>query len=197
LDGLGGELRYEGQVIIVEKNRKRAFWALAIVAFMILVSIALVLAGALGSQEVLWTPIWLGTVGLLGFGLSAVLVIQTIRSPWHVAASPSTLKIRTQAYILEIPWEQIAGIAVDEVNFRDGCVLLFEDPAAVAGGARFLVRSNRPDVVTDRDTMLARMRDNYENLGYHYGIPGRILELGPEELAQFLVKARTGLLWES
>jgi hypothetical protein len=190
-------LRHEGDVIIVEKNRQRAFWALAIVAFMILVSITLVVAGVLGREEILWTPVWLGTIGLLGFGLSAVLVIQTMRSPWHLAVSPASLKIRTQAYVLEIPWTQVAGIAVDEVNFRDGCVLLFEEPAAVAEGARFLVRSNRPDVVTDQATMLARMRENYQDLGYHFGIPGRILELGPEELAQFLAKARAGLLWPS
>jgi hypothetical protein len=190
-------LKREGNVIVVEKNRQRAFWALAIITFMILVSITLVLAGALGREEVLWTPIWLGIVGLLGFGVSAALVIQTMRSPWHVAVSPACLKIRTQAYVLEIPWKQIAGIAVDEVNFRDGCVLLFEEPATVAEEVRFLVRSDRPDVVTDQETMLARMRDNYENLGYHFGIPGRILELGPEELAQFLVEARTGLLWQS
>ena len=190
-------MKHEGDVIIVEKNRQRAFWALAIIGFMILVSTALILAGALGSEDVLWTPVWLGTVGLLGFGVSVVLVIQTMRSPWHVAVSPTTLKIRTQAYVLEIPWAQIAGIAVDEVNFRAGCVLLFQEPTIVAGEARFLVRSNRPDVVTDQETMLARMRDNYENLGYHFGIPGRILELGPEELAQFLVKARTGQLWRS
>ena len=190
-------MKHEGEVIVIEKNRQRAFWALAIIGFMILVSITLVLAGALGREEVLWTPIWLGTVGLLGFGVSAVLVIQTMRSPWHVAVSPTCLKIRTQAYVLEIPWTQVAGIAVDEVNFRDGCVLLFEEPAAVAAAARFLVRSDRPDVVTDQETMLVRMRDNYENLGYHFGIPGRVLELGPEELAQFLVKARTGLLWQS
>jgi hypothetical protein len=189
-------LRHEGEVIIVEKNRQRAFWALAIIGFMILVSVVLILAGALGGGKVLWTPIWLGAVGLLGFGVSAGLVIQTMRSPWHLAVSPASLKIRTQAYVLEIPWTQVAGIAVDEVNFRDGCVLLFEDPAAVAGEARFLVRSNRPDVVTDQETMLARMRENYEKLGYHFGIPGRILELDPEDLAQFLVKARTGLLWQ-
>lgn len=194
---MGGDLKHEGDVIVVEKNRQRAFWALAIISFMILVSITLVLAGTLGREEVLWTPIWLGIVGLLGFGVSAALVIQTIRSPWHLAVSPTSLKVRTQTYVLEISWAQIAGIAVDAVNFRDGCVLLFEEPAAVAGEARFLARSNRPDIITDQETMLARMKDNYENLGYHFGIPGRILELGPEELAEFLVKARMGLLWQS
>ncbi|MGC9333443.1 MAG: hypothetical protein ACP5JJ_04795 [Anaerolineae bacterium] len=190
-------MRYSGDVIVVGKNRKRAFWALLIVGFMTLVSIALLLAGIMGGQEIRWGPIWLGTIGLLGFGVSAALVIRTMRSPWHLAVSPGSLQIHTQAYVLEIPWKQIAGIAVDEVNFRDGCVLLFEDPAAVVAEARFLVRSNHPDVVTDQETMLARMAENYRDLGYHFGIPGRILELGPEELAQFLAKARTGSLWES
>jgi hypothetical protein len=32
-------------------------------------------------------------------------------------------------------------------------------------------------------------------LGYHLGIPGRILELGPAELASLLSRARTGALW--
>lgn len=190
-------MRTSGDVIVVGKNRKRAFWALIIIGFMTMVSIVLMLAGIMGSREIRWGPVWLGTVGLLGFGVSAVLVIRTMRSPWHLAVSPDSLQIRTQTYVLEVPWEQIAGIAVDEVNFRDGCTLLFEDPAAVVAQARFLVRSNHPDVVTDRETMLARMRQNYRALGYHFGIPGRILELGPEELAQFLAKARTGSLWES
>jgi hypothetical protein len=50
--------------------------------------------------------------------------------------------------------------------------------------------------VTDAETMLARMKESYEKLGYHLGIPGRLLEKGPEELAEFLTKARTGQLWQ-
>ncbi len=89
----------------------------------------------------------------------------------------------------------MAGIGVDDLNFREGCVLVFEDPLAVAETARFLARSDRPDIITDRGSMLARMEENHQNLGYHLGTPGRILEMGPEELAQLLARARTGALW--
>lgn len=189
-------MRYEDETIIVQKNRQRAFWALAIIVFMCLVSLVLILAGVLGGDEVLWVPIWLGTIGLLGFGASALLVVQTLRSPWHLAVDPAGLRLRTQTYVLEVPWDNVAGIGVNEVNFREGCVLVFEDPAAAAQGARFLVRSSRPDIITDREAMMARMEENHQALGYHLGIPGRILELGPEELARFLARARTGALWQ-
>lgn len=189
-------MRREGQTIVVEKNRQRATWALVIIVFMCLVSLVLILAGVLGQSEVLWTPIWLGTVGLLGFGASAALVISTLRSPWHLAVDPAGLRLRTQSYLLEVPWENVAGIGVDEVNFREGCVLLFEDPAAAAKSTRFLARSTRPDIITNMEAMLARMEENHHTLGYHLGIPGRILEMGPEELARLLAQARTGELWQ-
>lgn len=188
-------MQRDGDTIVVEKNRQRAFWALVIVAFMSLVSLVLILAGVLGRSEVLWTPVWLGTVGLLGFGASAIMIIQTLRSPWHLAVDPAGLRLRTQTYLLEVPWDNVAGIGVDEVNFRQGCVLVFEDPATVAEGTRFLARSNRPDIITGREAMLARMEENHQDLGYHLGIPGRILEMGPEELAELLARARTGALW--
>jgi hypothetical protein len=189
-------MRRDGETIVVQKNRQRATWALVIIVFMCLVSLVLILAGLLGQGGVLWTPIWLGTIGLLGFGASAAMVISTVRSPWHLAVDPAGLRLRTQTYLLEVPWENVAGIGVDEVNFREGCVLVFEDPAAAAGGTRFLARSTRPDIITDTETMLARMEDNHRDLGYHLGIPGRILEMGPEELARFLAEARTGALWQ-
>ena len=189
-------MKHTGDSIVVEKNRQRAFWALVIVGFMALVSLLLLLTGLLGSRGILWTPVWLGTVGLLGFGASAALVVRTMRSPWHLAVDRAHLTLHTPTYRLAVPWDNVAGIAVDEVNFRLGCVLVFEDPAAVAESARFLVRSQSPDVVADAATMLARMQDSYEKLGYHLGIPGRILEKGPEELAELLTKARTGQLWE-
>jgi hypothetical protein len=182
--------------IIVGKNRQRAFSALAIVVFMSLVSIVLVVTGLVGSSGILWVPVSLGAVGLMGFGASAVAVIRTMRAPWHLAASRTGLRLHTPAYLIDVPWENIIGIAVDEVNFRMGCVLVFADPAVVARGARFHLRSTQPDLVTDAETMLARMKEGYEKMGYHLGIPGRLLEKGPEELAQFLAKARTGQLWQ-
>jgi hypothetical protein len=181
--------------IIVGKNRKRAIWALAIVGFMSLVSGVLLVTGFVGSSGILWAPVWLGTVGLLGFGASAGLVIRTMRSPWHLAVDPERMQLHTPTYLLNVPWDNVAAIAVHEVNFRLGCVLVFEDPAAVAETAQFLVRSSQPDLITDAETMLARMQDSYSSLGYHLGIPGRILEKGPEELAEFLAQARTGQLW--
>jgi hypothetical protein len=190
-------MRRDGDTIIVGKNRQRAFWALVIVAFMSLVSLVLILAGVLGQDEILWTPVWLGTVGLLGFGASAAMILQTLRSPWHLAVNPAGLRLRTQTYVLEVPWDHVTGIGIDEVNFREGCVLVFEDPAAVAEATRFLVRSDRPDIITDRQALQARMEENHQALGYHLGIPGRILEMGPQDLARFLAGARTGELWQA
>ncbi len=189
-------MKRDQDTIIVEKNRQRAFWALVIVGFMALVSTVLLLTGLLNRSGILWTVVWLGALGLIGFGTSAAMVIQTMRAPWHLALSPTHLTLHTPTYRLQVPWQNVAGIAVDEVNFRHGCVLIFEDPAAVAHQTRFLARSTRPDLVTNSQTMLARMEENYDKLGYHLGIPGRILEKGPEELAELLTEARTGRLWE-
>lgn len=186
----------ENRTIVVEKNHRRAFWALVIVGFMALVSLALIVAGLLGQRGILWLPLWLGLLGLLCFGASAVLIVRTMRSPWHLAVDPEGLTLHTQAYVMEVPWENVAGIGVDEVNFREGCVLVFESPEEVVTGTRFLVRSSRPDVVADADRLRARLAENYAGLGYHLGIPGRILEMGPVELAEMLSRARTGVLWE-
>ena len=190
------DLKGVNDTIVVHKNRKRAFWALAIVSFMVLVSIALILTGLRNSAGIQWATLTLGLAGLLGFGASAVLVIQTMRSPWHLALNPTHLTLHTPTYLLTVPWGHVAAIAVAEVNWRLGCALIFEDAAAVAQGARFLARSHRPDVVSDTAKMLARMQENYDELGYHLGIPGRILELEPEALAELLTQGRTGQLWQ-
>jgi hypothetical protein len=189
-------VKRNGDTIVVDKNRRRAFWALTLVGFMILVSLVLLVTGLVSKSGVLWTVVWLGLVGLLGFGGSAGLIVHTMRSPWHLAVSPTHLKLHTPTYLLDVPWDNVAGIAVDEVNWREGCTLVFENPAAVAESARFLARSSRPDIVTDAATMLARMKDCYANLGYHLGIPGRILEKGPAELADLLSRACSGQLWQ-
>ena len=191
----GGSVKSEGDVIVVEKNRRRAFGALAIIVFMSLVSLALLGAGLLGGEGILWTPIALGTVGLLGFGVAAWMIVSTMRARWHLAVSRAGFRLHTPAYLLDVPWENVAGIATNEVNFREGCVLLFEDPAAVAQTARFLVRSNHPEVIASPAAMQARFEENMDRLGYHLGIPGRILELGPDELASLLSRARSGALW--
>lgn len=184
-----------GQVIVVEKNRQRAFWALAICGFVCLVSAALLVTGLMQKPSILWPLVTLGSVGLIGFGFGGWMVINTMRSPWNLTLDPSRLGLRTQTYTISVPWENVAGIGVAEVNFRDGCVVIFEDAEAVAEGARFHARSNRATIITGADSMLARMNDNIESLGYHLGIPGRMLEKGAEELAELLTKARTGELW--
>jgi hypothetical protein len=190
-------VKQDGEVIVIEKNRQRAFWALAIIVFMSLVSLALIAAGLVGRREILWTPVTMGTVGLLGFGAAAWTILGTIRTRWHLAVSRTGFRLHTPAYVLEVPWDNVAGIATDEVNYREGCVLVFEDPAAVAQTARFLVRSDHPEVVASPAKMQARFEENMNRLGYHLGIPGRILELGPEELATLLSRARTGALWST
>jgi hypothetical protein len=184
--------------IIVRKNRKRAFWSLVIVLFCIPVSGWLVFIGLRpGRPDISWALIAIGLVGLVAFGVSAVRVIRTMRAPWRLELTPSHMTLFTPTYDLEAPWDLIAGIAVDEVNHRPGCVLIFEDAASVTSRAMFHhAQTRRPDAVTDAQTMQARMEENFDLTGYHLAIPDRILEMGPDELAGLLVKARTGKLWQ-
>ena len=190
-------MRDKEQVIIIHKNRKRAFWAMIIILFMVPVSIWLLFSGLQpGRPDVGWSMVLFGTLGLATFFGSAYLIVATMRSPWHLELSPSALTLYSPTYDLAVPWDSIAGIAVDEVNRRLGCVLVFEDVAAVVQKARFHHRANRPDAVNDAATMQARMEENWSAMGYHLGIPGRILEMGPEELADLLAQARTGRLWQ-
>jgi hypothetical protein len=184
--------------IIVRKNRKRAFWSLVIVLFCIPVSGWLVFIGLRpGRPDVSWALIAIGLAGLVAFGASAVRVVRTIRAPWRLELTPSHMTLFTPTYDLKAPWDLIAGIAVDEVNRRPGCVLIFEDTASVASHATFHHAQTRYlDAVTDAGTMQARMEENFDLTGYHLAIPGRILEIGPDELAGTLVKARRGAPWQ-
>jgi TM2 domain-containing membrane protein YozV len=192
----GGPLRRNGDTITVEKNRKRAFWSLIIVLFFVPISGLLVFLGLQpGRGEISGTLVLFGLLGLLVFAGSALVVIRTMRAPWRLEISPSYLSLFAPTYDLQIPWEQVAAIAVDEFNRRLACVLVFEDLPALVAGARFRRRTNQRDAVTNQATMQARLEDNFQNLGYHLAIPGRILELGPQELAGVLVQARTGVLW--
>jgi hypothetical protein len=190
-------LTQQQERIIVHKNRKRASWSLAIVVFMVPVSVVLVLLGLQpGRPEVAWALVLFGTIGILAFIGSAIRIIHTMRSPWHLELVPWSLCLYTPTYDLDIPWGQIAGIAVDEVNAKPGCVLVLEDPAAVAVTATFHPGSKRHDAVTDTATMRARMEETFNSNGYHLAFPGRILELSPDELAELLAKARRGELWQ-
>jgi len=182
--------------IIVHKNRRRAFWSLAIVIFMIPVSVLLVLLGLQpGRPEVAWALVLFGLFGIVAFAGSAIRIIHTMRSPWRLGLGPQCLSLYTPTYDLDVPWDRISGIAVDRVNRKPGCVLVLEDLAAVARGATFHPGSKRRDAVTDAATMQARMEVSFDNNGYHLAFPGRILELSPDELAELLAKARKGELW--
>ncbi len=182
--------------IIVHKNRKRAIWSLAIVIFMVPVSASLVLLGLQpGRPEVAWALVLFGIIGIVAFIGSAIRIVHTMRSPWYLELASQYLSLYTPTYDLDIPWDRIAGIAVDEVNRKPGCVLVLEDPAAVADGATFHPGSKRRDAVTDPATMQARMEQAFDNNGYHLAFPGRILELSPDELAELLAQARNGDFW--
>lgn len=184
------------EAIIVHKNRKRAFGALIIILFFVPISGLLVVLGVQpGRADIGWSMILFGVLGLVTFLGSAILIIRTLRAPWHLEVNPACLVLYTPVYDLEVPWDNIAGIAVDEVSRRPGCVLIFEDVATVAQRAQFHGKATRPDAITNAGLMQTRMEENFERWGYHLGVPGRILEMGPEELAGLLAKARTGKLW--
>jgi hypothetical protein len=168
-----------------------------IVLFMLPVSGWLLYTGLLpGRPDVAWAMIIFGVAGLAAFAASAAAIIRTMRSPWHLALDPTRLVLHTPTYDLDVPWERISGIVVDDVNRKPGCALIFDDPAAVVQGATFHTASERPGAVNDAATMRTRLQENYERGGYHLGIPGRLLELGPHALAERLVMARTGQLWK-
>mgnify|MGYP005846263815 CR=1 FL=1 len=184
------------EAIVIHKNRKRALWALVIIFFMIPVSGWLLVLGLRsGRPEIGWSMVLFGALGLVVFGGSAVAIIRIMRAPWHLALTPEAFTLCSPTYDLRVPWDRIAGIAVAEVNRRLGCVLVFDDVAAVARSAVFHPNSRRPDAITGAAEMQARMEENLTLWGYHLGLPGRMLEMGPEPLAELLTRARTGELW--
>jgi hypothetical protein len=66
----------------------------------------------------------------------------------------------------------------------------------VVQSTTFHAGPRRADAVTNKTTMLSRMEENLVHWGYHLAIPGHILEMGAEELAELLTSARTGALWQ-
>jgi hypothetical protein len=181
--------------IILRKNRKRALGALLIIIFFVPISAWLVYMGLQpGRPDVSWALVLFGVLGVVSFTASGVAVIRTMRAPWRVELAPAGLALYTPAYDLELPWAQIAGIAVDVVNRRKQCALVLED-LSVVEGAHFHSRARRPDAVDSAQVMRSRMKANFQESGYHLIIPGRILETGAEELADLLTQARTGTLW--
>lgn len=184
------------ETIIVQKNRRRAFWALIIVIFFIPVSGMLVYLGTRpGREDIGWAIVLFGVLGLVTFSWSAVMIVRTMRSDWRLEVSPAGLVLYTPGYDLEAPWDSVAGIAVDRVGRKPGCVLIFEDAGAVVQRTRFHADATGRGAVTNASMMQAQMEVNLERLGYHLGIPGRILEMDADELAALLARARTGELW--
>jgi hypothetical protein len=187
---------HDKDTITVRKNWKRALGALAIVLLMVPVSAWILYLGLQpGRPDVAWAMVLFGGLGLAAFSASAVVVVRLMRSPWHLALTPSRLILNTPGYELGIPWKSIAGIAVDEVNRRPGCVLVLDDVARTAQAATFHDGRRRRDAVTDAAAMQTRMHESFDQLGYHLAIPDRMLELGPEDLAELLARGRQGALW--
>jgi hypothetical protein len=183
--------------IVVGKNRKRALWALVIVVFFIPISAWFVFLGAQpGRPDVSWAMILFGLLGLFAFTGSAIRIVLTMRSHWRLELTPEQLVLYAPTYTLPIHWDQIVGIAVDKVQKKPECVLVFENLQAVVQKATFQGKSKRHDAVTDAATMEARLEENYECCSYHLVIPGKILEAGPDELAALLARGRNGELWQ-
>ena len=123
------------------------------------------------------------------------MIVRTMRSDWHLEVDRAGLVLYTPGYDLEAPWDSVAGIAVDRVGRKPGCVPIFVDAAAVAQQTRFHDEATGRGAITNASMMQAQMEVNFERLGYHLGIPGRILEMDAGELAALLARARTGELW--
>ena len=184
------------ETIVVQKNQRRAFWALIIVLFFVPVSGLLVYLGSRpGREEISWVIIAFGLVGLVAFSWSAGMIVRTMRSPWRLEVDPAALVLYTPGYDLEVPWDAVVAIGVDRVSRRPGCVLIFEDVEAVVQRTRFHAKAAGRGAITDATMMQVQMEANFQQLGYHLGIPGRILEMDADELGEFLARARTGELW--
>jgi hypothetical protein len=182
--------------LILRTDRKAALGSLTIIVFFVLISALLLFLGLQpGRPTVGWSLVLFGALGLAAFTASGIVVLRIMRAPWHLEIHPAHLILRTPAYDLTMLWEAIAGIAVDEVNRRPACILIFGDVAAVVESATFHARAQRPGAVTDAATMRTRMEENFAKSGYHLVIPRRLLEIEPDDLAGLLTKARTGQLW--
>jgi hypothetical protein len=118
-----------------------------------------------------------------------------MRAPWRLELTPERLAVYAPTYDLMIPWQRIAGIAVHGVNRKPGCVIVFDDVAETVEGATFH-ESRRRGPVGSAAEMQRQMEENCREAGYHFAVPGRLLEKGPDELAELLASARTGELWD-
>jgi len=184
------------RTIVVRKNRLWGWWALAMIAMGLPFSAWFVYLGLRpGRGGTGWMLATFGLLGMVAFGAYGRMVIGTLRAPWRLEVSRSYLALFAPGYDLRVSWERVAGIAVAEVNRRLGCVLVFDDVAAVTADAVFHRRQAPAGAVTDAGQMLARMQESFRDRGYHLGIPERVLELKPEALARLLAQAKSGDLW--
>jgi hypothetical protein len=169
---------------------------MVIVLFFVPISAWFVFLGAQpGRPDVSWAMVIFGLIGLFAFTASAVSIFLTMRSPWRLELSPERVIIYAPNYTLPIQWDQILGIAVDTVRKKPECALVFQNVHAVVQQASFQGKARQRDAVTDAATMQARLEENYRRTSYHLVIPGKILETGADELAELMVRARTGDLW--
>jgi hypothetical protein len=185
--------------VVVRMNRRWARWALVLAALGVAASAFLIFSGLWPGRPNPGTG-WLyaasGLVGAAAFIYAGGVAIRALLSPWRLEVSPSHLALLTPAYDLRVPWEQVAGIALANVDRRAGCALVFEDAAVVAAGATFRRPSGQESAVGSAVKMLERMQVTFRDLGYHLGVPERVLELKPEALARLLTQAKTGELWQ-
>jgi hypothetical protein len=183
--------------LILHADRKPALGSLTVIVFFASISALLLFLGLQpGRLAAGWPLVLFGALGLVAFTAGGILVLRLMRAPWHLEIDPAHLLLRTPAYDLTMPWEAIAGIAVDQVNRRPACILVFGDVAAVVARATFHGRAQHPGAVTNAATMQARMEENFKKWGYHLVIPRRLLEIEPDDLAGLLTQARMGQLWQ-
>ncbi len=190
-------MKRTGETIAIGKNWLWATWVLAMIALGLVASGWFLYLGLVPDRSGHGlTMVLFGLLGLAAFSGFALMILRTLRAPWHLELNPLRLLLHAPNYVLEVPWERVAGIAVGQVDGREGCVLAFDNPVAVAQAATF-PRGRVPlGAVTGPKRMQSRMEDNLRRHGYHLGIPGRVLELAPEALARLLTQARTGELWQ-
>jgi hypothetical protein len=185
--------------IVVRLNRAWSRWALAADALLLLASAWFLTSGLQAMRSRGSAGLMLIVIGVVGVAAAAYFArvsLRTLRAPWRLEVSRSHMALYTQAYDLRVPWEQVTGIVVSEVDRRLGCALVFADAAAVAQGAEFHRVPGLRDAVRDAERMRERMEECFSKTGYHLGIRDRALELGPEALAKLLAGARTGELWQ-
>ena len=130
---------------------------------------------------------------------------QTVRMENLAGAMPAAISASTvnssSSGGCGFSWSRAATMAMASASDWLGAVLLVAAgvlpalPQAVVERTRFHAKAAGRGAVTNASMMQTQMEANFRQLGYHLGIPGRILEMDADELAGFLARARTGELW--